>query len=95
VAKYYYHKTVHVSDNENDVNENIRKKLNIIKTSNAFRIASVNKIESKIFLPNTFETPIGSLQKSKNTSITRKRSSNSFNALLPSSKRICSSLSYK
>jgi hypothetical protein len=95
VARYYYYKTVHVGGSEDDVNGNVRKGLNITKASNAFRIISANKIESKILSLNTSKTSIESLQRSRNKSITRKRSSSSFNALLPSSKRICSSLLYK
>jgi hypothetical protein len=94
VTRYYYYETVHVGSNENDVNGNIRKGLNIIKSSNTFRIA-LAKAESKILPLNTSNISIGSLQRSRNRDTTRKRSSNSFNILLPSSKRTYSSLLYK
>jgi hypothetical protein len=95
VARYYHHETVHVGGSEDDVNENIRKRLNIMKASNAFRIASANKAESKIFPLNTPETSIGSLQKNRNGSLIRKRSFSSFNEPLPINKRICSSSPHK
>jgi hypothetical protein len=43
VARYYHHETVHVGGSEDDVNGNVRKGLDIMKVSNAFRIASVSK----------------------------------------------------
>jgi hypothetical protein len=81
---------------EDDINENIRKGLDIIKASNAFRIASASKIKGKMLPLSTSEISIRSLQRSRNKSIARrKRSSSFFNVLLPSSKRICSSLPHK
>ena len=61
VARYYHHKTVYVGDNEDDVNGNIRKGLDIIKANNAFRIASINKTEDKILLLNISRTSIKNL----------------------------------
>jgi hypothetical protein len=95
VARYYHHETMHVGGSEDDVNGNVRKGLDIMKASNAFRIASASKTEGKMLLPSTSGTSIGSLQRSKSRSTARKRSSSSLNALLPSSKRTCSSSPYK
>jgi Ni/Co efflux regulator RcnB len=97
VTRYYHHETVHVGGSENDVNGNIRKGLDIMKTSNAFRIASASKAKDKMLPLNTSKTSIRSLQRnrSKNKNTARKRSSNSFNVSLPSSKRTCSSSPHK
>ena len=84
-----------MSGKKNDIHGNIRKESDIIKASNTFRIVSANKIESKIVFPNTSKISVRSLQKSKNRNIGRKRSSNFFNALLPSSKRTYSSSPHK
>jgi Fungal protein kinase len=94
VARYYHHETVHVGDSEDDVNGNIRKGLDILKASNAFRIASVSKAEGKMLPPSRSATSIGSLQ-SRSRSTARKRSLSSLNAPLPSSKRTCSSSPHK
>ena len=50
VARHYHHETVYVGGIEDDVNGNIRKDLNIMKASNAFRIASTtrSKLEGKM-----------------------------------------------
>jgi hypothetical protein len=95
VARYYHHETVHVGGREDDIHGNIRKGLDIMKASNAFRIASASKAEGKMLPPSTSGTSVGSLQKSRSRSTGRKRSSSSLNAPLPSSKRTCSSSPHK
>jgi len=99
VARYYHHETVHVGGSEDDVNGNVRKGLDIMRASNAFRIGSASKAEGKMLPPSTSGTSIGSLQRSRSgvtaRSNARKRSSSSLNAPLPSSKRTCSSSPHK
>jgi hypothetical protein len=95
VARYYHHETVHVGGSEDDVNGNVRKGLDILKASNAFRIVSASNAEGKMLPPSTSGTSIGSLQRSRSRSTARKRSSSSLNAPLPSSKRTCSSSPHK
>jgi hypothetical protein len=95
MARYYHHETVHVGGSENDINENIRKELDITKASNAFRIASASKAEGKMLPLNTPGISIGSLQRSRNGSLIRKKSFNSFDAPLSFNKRTCSSSPHK
>jgi len=95
VARCYHHETVQVGGSEDDVNGNIRKGLDITKASNAFRIASASQVDGKMLPPSRSATSIGSLQRSRSQSTTRKRSSSSLNAPLPSTKRTCSSSPHK
>jgi hypothetical protein len=95
VARYFHHETVRVGGKDDDINGNVRKGLDVMKASNAFRNAStVNKTEGKMLPLSTMGGLKGGTQ-SRNRSISRKRSSSSLNAELPSSKRTCSSSPHK
>jgi hypothetical protein len=59
VARYYHHETARVGGREDDVNENIRKGLDITKASN---IASASKAEGKMLPPSRTATSTGSLR---------------------------------
>jgi Fungal protein kinase len=94
VARYYHHETVHGI--EDDVNGHIRKGLDIMKASNAFRIVSaISKPEGKMLPRSTPGVAIGSVPSSRSRSTGRKRSSSSLNEPLPLSKRTCSSSPHK
>jgi hypothetical protein len=83
VARYYHHETVCVGGKDDDINSNVRKGLDIIKATDAFRHASVTSNTE-----NTMPPPSTSGGRSRSTA--RKGSSSSLNAPLPPNKRSCS-----
>jgi hypothetical protein len=86
VARYYHHETVHVGGKEDDINNNIRKGLGIMKATDAFRhISASSKAERMAQSRSTSGAPGGASR-----STARKRSSSSLNAPLPPNKRSCS-----
>ena len=78
MARYYYHKTVYIGGKEDNICNNIRKGLNIIKATNY-------KLEDLIISLKLARVKI-SIRKGQSSS--RKRLSSYTNALLPLSKRI-------
>jgi hypothetical protein len=96
VARYFYYEIIYVDGEVDDIINNVRKGLILIKANNTFRISSaISKTESKMLPPNISGVSIGNLPRSMSRSIVRKRLFNSLNGLLPSNKRICSSSLYK
>ena len=83
VARYYHHETVCIGRKDNDINSNVRKGLDIMKATDAFRHASATSNAENMMPP-----PSTSGSRSRSTA--RKRSSSSLNALLPPNKRLCS-----
>ncbi|KAI9766861.1 MAG: hypothetical protein M1839_004748 [Geoglossum umbratile] len=89
VARYYHHETVRVGGKEDDINDNIRKGLGIMKATDAFRhISASSKAEGLAQSRSTSGAPVGGASRSRSTA--RKRSSSSLNAPLPLNKRSCS-----
>ncbi|KAI9765136.1 MAG: hypothetical protein M1839_005614, partial [Geoglossum umbratile] len=89
VARYYHHETVRVGGKEDDINDNIRKGLGIMKANDAFRhISTSSKAESMTQSQSSSGVPVGGASRSRSTA--RKRSSSSLNAPLPPNKRSCS-----
>ena len=82
VARYYHHETVRVGGKDDDINDNVRKGLDITKATDAFRHDSGTSAENTIPPPSTSGGRRGSTA--------RKRSSSSLNAPLPPNKRSCS-----
>ena len=76
MARYYYYKTVYIGGKEDNIYNNIRKGLDIIKVINY-------KLEDLIMPPKPAKVKIR-----KSQSFSRKRSSSYTNAALPLSKRI-------
>ncbi|KAI9767834.1 MAG: hypothetical protein M1839_004335 [Geoglossum umbratile] len=83
VARYYHHETVCVGGKDDDINGNVRKGLDIMKATDAFRHALATSNAE-----NTMPPPSTSGSRSRSTA--RKRSSSSLNAPLPPNKRSCS-----
>ncbi|KAI9769851.1 MAG: hypothetical protein M1840_003845 [Geoglossum simile] len=81
VARYYHHETVRIGGKDDDINGNVRKGLDIMKATDAFRHASAT---------SNAEMPPPSTSRSRSRSTARKRSSSSLNAPLPPNKRSCS-----
>jgi hypothetical protein len=79
VARYYYYKTVYIGGKEDNVYNNVRKGLDIIRATNY-------KLEDLIMPLRPARVKI-SIRKGRSSS-SRKRSSSYTNALLPPSKRI-------
>jgi len=80
IARYYYYKTVYIDRKEDNIYNNIRKGLDIIRAINY-------KLEDLIMPLRPARVKI-SMRKGRSSS--RKRSSSYTNALLPPSKRIYS-----
>jgi hypothetical protein len=90
VARYYYHETVYVAGERDDVRGNIRKKLDISKATNYF--LQSRKAEGSMLPPKTPATDDATHKGRPTSDITnRKRSSRSINMTLPPKKRTCSS----
>jgi hypothetical protein len=91
VTRYYYHETVRVGGIDDDVEANIRKRLDISKATNYI---SQNRKTGSSMMPPT-PTSQNSTERGRSANIPvamgRKRSSNFINMPLPSSKRQCSS----
>ena len=86
VARYYHHETVYVGGKTDDIHDNVRKGLDITKSTNYSPKGSI--------MPLSTSRVQGSSRSSRSTSISsagRKRSSSCTNASLPISKRTCSS----
>ena len=83
VARYFYHETVRVDGQDDDICANIRKGLNITKATN---------YTPRRPIPPPSNTRRRALRRDESSSVAgRKRSSSSTNAPLPPSKRPCSS----
>jgi hypothetical protein len=78
VARYYYHETVYIGGKEDNIYNNVRKGLDIIRATNY-------KLENLIMPLRLARVKI-SIRKGQSSS--RKRSFSYTNALLPPSKRI-------
>ena len=76
IARYYYHKTVYIGGKEDNICNNVRKGLNIIRATNY-------KLEDLIMPLKPARVKIR-----KGQSFSRKRLSSYTNAPLPPSKRI-------
>ena len=88
VARYYYHETVHVNGKEDDICGNVRRGLDITMATNYSQGCSIPP-------PSTIgEQRARGLQRSTGVA-GRKRSFSKIGALLPPSKRICSTSSVK
>ena len=76
MARYYYHKTVYMGGKEDNICNNVRKGLNIIRATN--------------YKPEDLIMPLrlAGVKIRKGQSFSRKRSFSYTNALLPPSKRI-------
>jgi hypothetical protein len=79
IARYYYHKTVYIGGKEDNIYNNVRKGLDIIRVTNY-------KLENLIIPLKPAKVKI-SIRKGRSSS--RKRLSSYTNALLPPSKRMC------
>jgi hypothetical protein len=92
VARYYHHETVQVGGADDDVQNNIRKGLDVSKAANY--IGQNRKADAAMFPPST-PVSLDSNERGRSfivpSSIGRKRSSSSINAPIPPSKRTCSS----
>ena len=89
VARYYHYKIVHIGGKEDDINDNVRKELGIIKATNAFLHTLVtSKMKGMIPPQSTSGVPVGVHSRST----IWKRLSSSLNALLPlpPNKHLCS-----
>ena len=77
IAKYYYYKTVYIGGKENNICNNIYKRLDIIRATN--------------YKPKDLIIPLrlAKIKIRKGRSFSRKRSFNYINALLPPSKCTC------
>ncbi|KAI9777873.1 MAG: hypothetical protein M1839_008550 [Geoglossum umbratile] len=94
VARYYHHKTVCIGGKEDDINDNIRKGLHVMKATNAFRrTPASSKAEGTAQSRSASGAPVGGASRSRSTA--RKRSSSSLNAPLPPNKRSCSTSPHK
>ena len=80
MARYYHHETVYVGGKEDDIYNNVYKRLNIIRAINY-------KLKDLIMPPRPAKVKI-SIRKGQ--SFNKKRSSSYTNALLPPSKYMCS-----
>jgi hypothetical protein len=83
VARYYYHGTVRVSDQDDTVRGNVRRGLDVTKATNYIT-------ESSMQPPSRTVRSLSRKGRSSSTA-RRKRSSSCTNAPLPPSKRTCSS----
>jgi len=79
MARYYYHETVYIGGKEDNIYNNVRKGLDIIRATNY-------KLKDLIIPLKLAKVKI-SIRQSRSSS--RKRSSSYTNALLPLSKRTC------
>ncbi|KAL5398112.1 hypothetical protein PMIN03_012809 [Paraphaeosphaeria minitans] len=82
VARYYYHATVHVGGQEDDIRENVRRGLNVTKATNY-------RPESSMPPPSSNGRRIS--RTGRSSAAGTKRSSSCTDAPLPRSKRTCSS----
>ncbi|KAK3689226.1 hypothetical protein B0T22DRAFT_513416 [Podospora appendiculata] len=88
VARYYHHETVQVRNADDDVRNNVRKGLDITKATN-YR-------QNRSRLPSRTSTPgLSRVTRSSSSAAGAKRSSHETGALLPPSKRPCSTSSSK
>ncbi|KFY03930.1 hypothetical protein V490_00046 [Pseudogymnoascus sp. VKM F-3557] len=86
VARHYYHETVHVAGQRDDVQNNVRKALDISKATNYF--VQRKKADSSMLPPKPFSKDDAIRRgRSSADTIHRKRSSSSLNAPLPPAKR--------
>ncbi|KAF1346338.1 hypothetical protein EJ07DRAFT_169927 [Lizonia empirigonia] len=83
VARYYYHGTVRVSDQDDTIRRNVRRGLDVTKATNYVP-------ESSMQPPSRTVRSLSRKGRSSSTT-RRKRSSSCTNAPLPPSKRTCSS----
>ena len=83
VSRYYYHETVRVSGQDDDIRGNVRRGLDITKATNY-------KLASSMLPPSAAGHRIPWKGRSS-SAVGRKRSSSCIDAPLPSSKRTCSS----
>jgi hypothetical protein len=83
VARYYYHETVRVGNQDDSIRRNVRQGLDVTKATNY-------KAGSTMRPPSTVVRPLSRKGRSSSTA-GRKRSSSCTNASLPPSKRTCSS----
>ena len=92
VARYYHHEMVQVGGVDDDVQNNIRKGLDVSKAANY--VSQNRKTDASMFPPST-PVSLDSAERGRSfivpSSIGRKRSSSSINAPIPSGKRTCSS----
>jgi hypothetical protein len=92
VARYYHHETVQVGGVDDDVQNNIRKGLDVSKAANY--LSQDRKTDASMFPPST-PVSLDNTERGRSfivpSSIGRKRSSSSINATNPPSKRTCSS----
>ncbi|KAK5212208.1 hypothetical protein LTR41_002450 [Exophiala xenobiotica] len=92
VARYYHHETVQVGGVDDDVQNNIRKGLDVSKAANY--VSQNRKTDASMF-PASTPVSLDSTERGRSfivaSSIGRKRSSSSINAPIPSGKRTCSS----
>ncbi|KAL5411209.1 hypothetical protein PMIN04_010331 [Paraphaeosphaeria minitans] len=82
VARYYYHETVHVGGQEDDIRENVRRGLDVTKATNY-------RPESSMPPPSSNGYRIS--RTGRSSAAGTKRSSSCTDAPLPPSKRTCSS----
>lgn len=92
VARYYHHETVQVDGVDDDVQNTIRKGLDVSKAAN---YVSQNRKTDASMCPPSAPVSLDSTEIGRSfvvlSSIGRKRSSSSINAPVPSSKRTCCS----
>ena len=93
VARYYHYKIVRIGGKEDDINDNVRKELGIIKATNAFLHTLVTSKIKGMMPPQSIS---GVLVSICSRSTIWKRSSSSLNALLPLllNKHSCSTSPY-
>ncbi|KFZ25326.1 hypothetical protein V502_00195 [Pseudogymnoascus sp. VKM F-4520 (FW-2644)] len=90
VARYYYHETVYVAGERDDVQDNVQKELDISKATNYF--LQSRKAEGSMLPPKPPGTDDATHKGRPTSDITnRKRSSRSINMTLPPKKCTCSS----